>query len=188
MPYDWRKAKAIEAKNRQRWLDVNPNLDDKSGIYILTRTDENGFKYAYVGQAVHIMQRLCSHLVGFQHIDLSLKKHGLYNAQNPYGWKCGFLHYPESKLDEMEQHWIKEYANSGYQLRNKTSGSQGEGKSDIADTPTKGYVEGLHNGRENGIKELASFLSTWCIITPKKPSHKTYLQQAEKWKDVIKIE
>lgn len=70
---NFRKAKAIE-KKRERLLKVNPALDDKSGIYFLTRTDEDGINYFYIGQAVHIMQRMCSHLTGYQHIDCSIKK------------------------------------------------------------------------------------------------------------------
>ena len=35
------RAKAIEQKNKQRLLTVNPNLNDESGIYFLTRVDEN---------------------------------------------------------------------------------------------------------------------------------------------------
>ncbi len=38
------KAKAIERKNRERLLKVNPKLDDNSGIYFLTRTDEDGMR------------------------------------------------------------------------------------------------------------------------------------------------
>lgn len=68
-----RKIKEIEKKNRERLLKINPNLDDNSGIYFLTRIDENGINYFYIGQAVHIMQRMCSHLTGYQHIDLSIK-------------------------------------------------------------------------------------------------------------------
>lgn len=49
------KVKAIERKHRERLLKVNPVLDDNSGIYFLTRTDENGINYFYIGQAVHIM-------------------------------------------------------------------------------------------------------------------------------------
>ena len=67
------KAKVIEKQNRERLLKVNPKLNDRSGIYFLLREDENGFKFGYIGQAKHILQRLCSHLTGFQqHIDLSL--------------------------------------------------------------------------------------------------------------------
>ncbi len=82
----YRKVKDIEQKNKKRLLAINPNLDDESGIYFLTRIDENEIKYAYIGQAIHILIRLAQHLAGYQqHIDLSLKKHGLYSAANPYG-------------------------------------------------------------------------------------------------------
>ncbi len=60
------KAKAIERKNRERLMKVNPKLDDESGIYILWRNEIHG----YVGQSVGILTRLAQHLVGFQHIDL----------------------------------------------------------------------------------------------------------------------
>lgn len=60
--------------NKKRLLKVNPDLDNKSGIYFLTRVDENGIPFFYIGQAVHIIQRMCSHLTGYQHIDLSIKK------------------------------------------------------------------------------------------------------------------
>ena len=128
-----RQAKVVEYQNKKKLLEVNPKLDEKSGIYFLTRTDEDGFKYAYIGQAKHILTRLAQHLVGYQHIDLSLKKHKLYAEDNHFGWKVNFLHFPESQLNEKEQHYIKEYALNGYQLRNKTSGSQGVGKSQIDD-------------------------------------------------------
>lgn len=88
------KIKAIEKANRERLLKVNPDLTDKSGIYFLTRTDEDGISYFYIGQAVHILSRLCSHLTGYQHIDLSIKKRGFYSDDNPYGWKINFIYYP----------------------------------------------------------------------------------------------
>ena len=150
MSYQFRRAKAIENENKKRLLKVNPKLDERSGIYFLTRVDENGFSYAYVGQARHILTRLAQHLVGYQHIDLSLKKHGLHSDKNPYGWKVNFMHFDEFELDEWEQHYIKVYANNGYQLRNKTAGSQGVGKSQIDDyKPSKGYRDGLAQGRKN---------------------------------------
>ena len=90
---NYKQRLAIEAKNKNRWLAVNPDLNDKSGIYILTR-EENGFKYAYIGQAKHILTRLAQHLVTFQRIDLSLKAHGLYSEDNPTGWKVGAINYP----------------------------------------------------------------------------------------------
>ena len=103
----FRQAKAIEAKNKKKWLALNPRLDESSGIYILTRQDENGFRYAYVGQAKHILSRLSQHLSGYQHIDLSLKSHGLYSEDNPYGWGVCIQHCPVDRLNEEEQRWIK---------------------------------------------------------------------------------
>lgn len=151
------KAKAIEKSNKQILLKVNPKLDDESGIYFLTRTDEDNISYFYIGQAVHILTRLAQHLVGYQHIDLSIKKRGLYSADNPYGWKVNFMHYPKDNLDKWEQYWILEYTKQGYQCRyNKTGGGQGEGKEKINEfRPAKGYRDGIKQGYKNASKEIS---------------------------------
>ena len=184
-----RQAKAIEAKNKKRWLEINPGLDDKSGIYILRRIDEDGFKYAYIGQAKHILTRLAQHLVGYQHIDLSIKKHGLYTPDNKYGWGVGFFHVSESELDKMEQHYIKVFADEGYQLRNKTSGSQGVGKSQIADyRPAKGYRDGLKQGRINLARELSHIAEKHLEIRlkPDKINNSVSQRQYEKFMDLLR--
>lgn len=184
-----RQAKVIEQNNKKRLLEVNPKLDEESGIYFLTRTDENGFKYAYIGQAVHILTRLAQHLVGYQHIDLSLKKHKLYSKSNPCGWKIGFLHFPKSELDKQEQHYIKAYADKGYQLRNKTSGSQGEGKAQIDDyKPSKGYRDGIQQGRKNLAKELSHIAEKHLKIEIRedKRYNKVSQKQYEKFMDLLK--
>ena len=182
---------AIEAKNRKRLLEVNSSLTDESGIYFLTRTDENGFRYAYIGQAVHILQRLAQHLVGYQHIDLSIKKHGLYADDNPYGWKIGFLNFPKSELDKQEQHYIKAYADSGYQLRNKTSGSQGYGKAKIDEyRPTKGYRDGLRQGKINLARELSSIAEKHLRIELRedKQGNKVSEKQLDKFMELINVD
>jgi hypothetical protein len=184
-----RQAKAIEQNNKKRLLEVNPKLDEESGIYFLTRIDENGFKYAYIGQAVHILTRLAQHLVGYQHIDLSLKKHKLYSKSNPCGWKIGFLHFPKSELDKQEQYYIKAYADYGYQLRNKTSGSQGEGKAQIDDyKPSKGYRDGIQQGRKNLAKELSHIAEKHLKIEIRedKRYNKVSQKQYEKFMDLLK--
>nr|DAW00713.1 MAG TPA: GIY-YIG nuclease superfamily protein [Bacteriophage sp.] len=186
----FRQAKAIEAKNKKRLLEVNPYLNEGSGIYFLTRTDENGFKYAYVGQAVHILTRLAQHMVGYQHIDLSIKKHGLYSKQNQNGWKIDFNSYPEVVLNEMEQLFIKEYADQGYQLRNKTSGSQGDGKAQIDDyRPQKGYRDGIQQGRKNMARELSSIAEKHLKIELRadKANNKVSQKQYEKFMDLLKV-
>ena len=184
----FRQAKAIEAKNKQKWLELNPELDDKSGIYVLRRTDENGFKYAYVGQAKHIITRLAQHLVGYQHIDLSLKSHGLYSEDNPYGWGVCIQHCPVDRLNEEEQRWIKYCADKGYQLRNKTSGSQGEGKAKIDDyRPAKGYYDGIKQGKKSLAKELSHIAEKHLEIClkPEKQGNKVSEKQYEKFMALI---
>lgn len=187
----FRQAKAIEKKNKERFLEVNPHLDEKSGIYILTREDENEFRYAYIGQAVHVLTRLAQHLVGFQHIDLSLKKHGLYSKENPYGWTVDSYSYSENDLDTQEQYWIKKYADMGFQLRNKTSGSQGEGKAQIADyRPHKGYRDGLEQGRKNLAKELSNIAQKHLVISlkPEKSGNKVSERQLIKFMELLKFD
>lgn len=186
-----RQAKAIEYKNKKRLLEVNPYLDDESGIYFLTRIDEDGFKYAYVGQAKHILTRLAQHLVGFQHIDLSLKSHKLYSSENPHGWKVNFMHFPITQLDEKEQYYIKQYALNGYQLRNKTSGSQGVGKKQIDDyRPVKGYRDGLAQGRKNLARELNNIIDKHLVVSlkPDKQYNKVSIKAFEKFNDLLKTE
>lgn len=186
-----RRAKAIEAENKKRLLSINPELNDRSGIYFLTRVDENGINYFYVGQAVRICQRMCGHLVGYQHIDLSLKKRGFYSVDNPYGWKLNFINYPIAELDKWEQYWILEYTKKGYQCRyNKTSGGQGEGKEKINEfKPSKGYRDGIQQGRKNLAKELSNIAEKHLKIELRedKANNKVSQKQYEKFMDLLKV-
>lgn len=183
------RAKAIEQENRKRLLKLNPKLNDKSGIYFLTRTDENNISYFYIGQAVRITQRMCGHLVGYQHIDLSLKKRGFYSNDNPYGWKLNFINYPESELDKWEQYWILEYTKKGYQCRyNKTAGGQGEGKEKINEfKPSKGYRDGIQQGRKNLARELSNIAEKHLKIELRedKANNKVSQKQYEKFKELL---
>lgn len=188
---NFKKAKAIEAKNKERLLSINPCLDERSGIYFLTRTDEDGIKYAYIGQAKHILTRLAQHLVGYQHIDLSIKKHGLLSADNPYGWKVGYLYFSEDLLDEKEQHYIKMYASEGYQLRNKTSGSQGEGKRQIDEyRPQKGYYDGLKQGKINLAKEISHIIEKHLSVSIRedKKNNKVSQKAFEKFQELLNVD
>lgn len=188
---NYRKAMAIEAKNKKRILEINSNVDDGSGIYFLTRTDEDGIRYAYIGQAKHLLTRLAQHLSGYQHIDLSLRKHGLYAVDNIYGWRIGFLNYPIDQLDEMEQKYIRQYAQSGYQLRNKTAGGQGEGKKQIDDyRPSKGYRDGIEQGKRMLARELLSIAEKHLKIDLRedKRGNKISQKQYEKFMALIHME
>lgn len=184
---NYKQRLAIEANNKKRWLAVNPQLTEHSGIYFLTRED-GGFKYAYIGQAKHILTRLAQHLVGFQRVDLSLKAHGLYSEDNPTGWKVGSKDYPITELDEMEQYYIKQYANAGYQLRNLTSGSQGTGKAKIDEyKPAKGYRDGIKQGKINLARQLSDIINKHLVVTvrPEKANNKVSIKQYEKFKELI---
>lgn len=187
------RAKAIEQENKKRLLNLNPKLNDKSGIYFLLREDENGFKYAYIGQAVHTLSRLASHLVGYeQHIDLSLRKHKLYSEDNPYGWRVEFLNFPESQLDEKEKYYIKLYADKGYQLRNVSIGGQGGNRDSgsIGERKApKGYLQGIQQGRKNLARELSNIAEKHLKIELRedKANNKVSQKQYEKFMDLLKV-
>lgn len=187
------RAKAIEQENKKRLLKLNPKLNDKSGIYFLLREDENGFKFAYVGQAKSVLQRLASHLVGYeQHIDLSLRKHKLYSEDNPYGWRVEFLNFPESQLDEKEKYYIKLYADKGYQLRNVSIGGQGGNRDSgsIGERKApKGYLQGIQQGRKNLARELSNIAEKHLKIELRedKANNKVSQKQYEKFMDLLKV-
>ena len=177
---------AIARNSELRWKEIYPELDHYTGIYVLTRQDENGFKYSYIGQAKDVLKRLGQHLTGYQHIDLSLKKHGLNGA---FGWKIKeIIKCTEDQLDEAEQVYIKKYANLGYQLRNKTSGSQGEGKDslDVEHKPSKGYYDGVEYGYNKAIKEIGILFDKYLDAVIKGDSNKIKERKLEEFLHLIR--
>ena len=186
-----RKAMAIEAKNKRILLSANPKLNDNPGIYFLTREDENGFLFGYVGQAQKILTRLAQHMVGYkQHIDLSLKKHKLYSEDNPYGWKVNFLNFPENQLDEKERFFIKQYAMSGYQMRNVQTGGKVAGRSTIGDgKSTKGYRQGVQQGKKMLAGELSDIAGKHLEIRlkPEKQNNKTSQKMFDKFQELLNV-
>ena len=157
---DYRKRLAIENEYKKQLRAFFPTVElyDFSGIYVFTRDDESGLRFAYVGQAKKILTRLAQHLIGHdQHIDLSIRKRKLKSEENPFGWEVSrTVHCRESELDEKEREFIKIYACAGYQLLNKTSGGQDGGKVGIApNSPARGYRDGLKQGYENARRDIA---------------------------------
>ena len=170
MPINYRQIKAIEQRNKEKILKMCPYVSERPGIYIFTRFDGE-FRYAYIGQAKHLLSRLAQHLSGYQHIDLSLKKHGLWSDENPYGWKIEYCGCSTNILDEKEQEFIKFYANGGYQLYNHTSGGQGKGKRGLDNQKSpKGYYDGLKQGYKNAQKFVANLFD----------KHLTYGKKSDK--------
>lgn len=186
---NYKQIYAIKRANEEKILKVCPNCPNTSGIYFLLR-EENGFKYGYIGQAKHLRERLGSHLSGYQHIDLSLKKHGLWSEENLTGYRVHFLEYPEDALDEMEQKYIKQYANAGYQMRNATAGGQGQGKSGLDNArPTRTYYDGLAQGRKNAQRFVADLFAKHLDYTTKKQPPTVNQQKAlQKFKDFLEGE
>lgn len=192
MATNYRQVFAVEKKNKDRLLKVNPKLNDKSGIYFLIREDENGFKFAYIGQAVHVISRLASHLSGYQqHIDLSIRSHGLYDSEkNPYGWRVEFMNLPASQLDEAEKKYIRLYADEGYQLRNVSLGGQGENRASgsIGERKApKGYMQGIQQGKKVLARELSSIAEKHLEIRLKaeKENNKVSQKQYEKFMSLL---
>ena len=161
MENNWKQVWAKRKSAENRILSICPNLPPKSGIYVFTR-EENGIKYGYIGQAKSLLRRCAEHLLGYQHIDNSLKKHGLYDKlKNPNGYKLSFTEYAENELDRAEQETIKFFANQGYQLKNKTIGGQGQGKEAIEEHSTKTYRQGVAHGYEKCRKEINEFFEKY---------------------------
>lgn len=186
---NYRQLKAIEYKNKQRIKKNCPEVTENSGIYILYR-EENGFKFAYVGQAKHLLSRLAQHLSGYQHIDNSIKKHKFYNGENPTGYKIAVKEFPIEKLDEMEQFYIKKLANEGFQLRNKTAGSQGIGKTSLENgKQAKTYRQGLHQGYKNAQKFVANLFDKHLKVGYQKENPNKNAEKAmEKFVDFLDYE
>lgn len=170
---NYKQVWAKKSETQKRIKTLCPSIHNGSGIYIFTR-EEDGIKYAYVGQAKHLLDRCAQHLLGYQHIDLSIKKHGLYKDDNPHGWKLGFVDYEECLLDTMEREWINSMAKKGYQLRNATLGGQDDGKVVIDSKTPKGYYDGLKQGYENARKECFEFFTKYLSFSIKNcdESHK----------------
>lgn len=183
---NYRQLYAIKAKNKEKILKICPDADEQSGIYAFTRY-ENGFKYAYIGQAKHLLSRLADHLNGYQHIDLSIKKHGLGLLDNANGWFINIVWKGnENELDEKEQFIIKEYHNNGYQLYNHTTGSQGTGKQQLGyETERKGYNQGVKNGYQKAIKEIRTYFEKYLEVSIKEKTNKTKERKLNEFKSLI---
>ena len=172
---NYKQIYAKKQASQERIKKLMPSMENRSGIYIFYREDESGIKYAYVGQAKHLVERCAEHLLGYQHIDLSIKKHGLYDEkENPFGYKLGCVYCDESLLDMYERSWINKMAKEGFQLRNATLGGQDEGKVVIDSKAPKGYRDGLKQGYENARKECFELFTKYLSFSIKNcdESHK----------------
>ena len=185
---DYKRIYAIREKNRKKIKEVCPDCPNTSGIYFLLR-EEDGFRYGYIGQAKHLLDRFASHLSGYQHIDLSLRKHGFCSEDNPCGYRVHYLECPINRLDDMEKHYIKKYANAGYQMRNATIGGQGEGKRGMENgKPARTYHDGLKQGYANAQKQVAHWFALHLTASAKnEPPTKNQEKALNKFNKFINV-
>ena len=172
---NYRQIYARKAECERRIKEVCPDITNRPGIYIFYRTDtESGLRFCYIGQAKRLTERCAQHLQEYDHIALSLKKRGFFDPLNPNAnpggwklsvWECSVL----DDLDNAEIEAIREYANNGYQLFNRTAGGQGDGKV-IFDNKrqTKTYREGLAQGYLNARREVSHWFNLHLNVSMKK--------------------
>lgn len=182
--YKWnvKQRKYMEAQQKKNLFmetlyAYDNKLTEESGIYILTRynkprQDGGVTKYAYIGQAINVLDRLASHYLGFdQRIDVSLKSRGLKSVRNPYAWGIDVIYCPKEKLNELERQTIAEYVEKGFELYNITSGGQDEGKEDINQRASgKGYHDGLKQGYKNCLKDVKEYFENYLDFAIKNDS------------------
>lgn len=180
---------AIKTEQEGRIKKICPNIPYSSGIYVFYRTDEAQIRRAYCGQAINLCERCASHLGEYDHIALSLKKHGFYSNENPYGWKLDYRTYPKSELDDKEVETIKSFADKGFQMYNVTAGSQGKGKQVTGQyKQPKTYSQGIQQGRKNMARELSSIAEKHLKIELRedKANNKVSQKQFEKFQELLK--
>lgn len=191
---NYKQLYAIKTQNENRIKKLCPEAVRKSGIYCFYRIDENGFKHAYVGQNAkdNLLGRLAEHLSGYkQHIDRSIRKYGLYDKEkNLYGYKVKVIEYctPE-QCDEREQFYIKQFHHNGWQLKNVEIGGK-SGKTDFNErNPSKGYYDGLEQGKKNTRKFIKHLFDLHLDYMPKKqPPSKNAEKAMQKFKDFLESE
>lgn len=175
MAPNYKQIFAMKKQNEEKIKKLCPEATDAPGIYVFWRIDENEFKRAYIGQARCLIKRMAEHLSGYQHIDLSIKKHKFYDEENNLtGYHIEVIkECAEEFLDEEEQYWIKAYADMGYQMLNKTIGSQGKGKAGLNEgRAPKGYRDGVVQGRKNTQKEIKELFDKYLTYDIKGKSNK----------------
>ena len=185
---NYKKIYAKKHERERKIENVCPGIPKSSGIYIFYRTDEAGIRRAYCGQAVNLLERCASHLAEYDHIALSLKKHGFYSICNPHGWKLAVKTCKREELDEKEIGTIKNLADEGYQMYNVTAGGQSKGKLVTGQyKQPKTYTQGIHQGRKAIARELKDIADKHLTIglKPEKSANKTSQRMLEKFMDIL---
>lgn len=191
---DLKQRFAILNKNKRIIQNLCDNeIGAESGIYAFYRTNENGEKCIYIGQAKNLLQRTAQHLMGRQqHIDKSLYVHKLYSKDNPNGWKLRVLiKCAESDLDHFEQFYIKFNKEKGYKMYNVTGGGQFDKKSNIgerAETNLKRYRTGKNKGYDQAKDYVKTMFEKYIDYSIKGKSNKTKERKLKEFKEWLEVQ
>jgi len=151
----WRKK--IIAENRIK--SIAPEIKNQSGIYIWYRYVEIA---EYIGQARNLIDRSIQHLNQYDHLGNSIRNHGLYSKNNPFGWRLKYYYCDQTDLDRLEREEIAKAQELGFTLLNITNGGQNVGKTDINKrAESKGYRDGLKQGYANCRKEIKTLFEKY---------------------------
>lgn len=178
----------MKRERENRIKKICPDIPYSSGIYVFYRKDEADIRRAYCGQAVNLCERCASHLAEYDHIALSLKKHGFYSEENPTGWKLMFKTCQKNELDKWEVETIKQFADNGFQMYNITAGSQSAGKKVTGDyKQPKTYRQGIQQGKKSLARELSGIIEKHLTISikPEKSGNKISQKAFEKFKELL---
>lgn len=166
MPTNYKQLFAIQKRLEEQVKMACPNMKHQAGIYFYIRKDEEG-KHCYIGQSQDCLKRCASHMHGYQHIDISLRKRGFYSPDNTTGWELNVLYFPENMLNEKEQYYIDAYTKAGYDVYNIESGGT-TGKTMINERkPARGYMDGLKQGRKTVCRDLKNLLDKYLVVSLK---------------------
>ena len=165
-----------------------------SGIYMFYRTNENGERCFYVGQAKNLLQRTAEHLMGKkQHIDKSIYVHKLYSDDNPTGWKLRVLiNCREEDLDHFEKFYIDFNKQQGFKCYNVSSGGQGsERTTDVGErlqTKLKSYKNGKGLGYEKAKNEAREFFNKYLDFSIKGKPNKVKERKLREFKEWLEVQ
>ena len=192
---DYKQIYAIQRANEQRIKNLCPQMDNRSGLYIFYRNNEENEFCVYIGQAKNLLQRTAQHLTGYKkknptHIDKSLFKHKLYSETNKNGWKVAILKFaPQEELDQLEQEYISKYQNINCKIYNVTGGGQLDKAEDInarMQLKLKTYAHGKKYAYEKVRQEIAHLFDKYLDFTIKGKETATKLKAKAKFEKFIR--
>lgn len=182
MATNWKQLYALKKQYGEIIKKIAPNMENRAGIYVWYRK-----KYCfYAGQSVKLLDRSIQHLQQHDHLGLSIRKHGLYDEiKNPYGWNLIYCYCDEGELNQKERETIARWGehNIAYNI---TSGGQDSGKVDINQrAASKNYRDGLHQGRKNALKEIATLFEKYLDYSIKGETSKVKERKLGEFKNLL---